>query len=73
MSFKNSKTIETGLSDCHKMTLTVMKSVFIKSPPLIKYIDNKISELLFRTNLGKSLSDINGTNISYESFEAKLM
>ena len=33
MPFKTSTTIETGLSDYHKMTITVMKSVFKKLPP----------------------------------------
>ena len=75
MSFKSSKTIETGLSDYHKMTITVMKSVFKKSPPLIiKYRDyKKFNENLFRTNLRKSLTEINGTNMNYETFEKKFM
>ena len=75
MSFKCSKTIETGLSDYHKMTITVMKSVFKKSPPLIiKYRDyKKFNENLFRTNLRKSLTEINGKNMNYETFEKKFM
>ena len=32
-SFHNSMTIETGLSDHHKMTVTVMKSYFKKKEP----------------------------------------
>ena len=37
-SFQNSTTIDTGLSDHHKMTVTVMKQYFPKQTPvLIKY------------------------------------
>ena len=41
-SFQNSKTIETGLSDFHHLTLTVMKTKFRKLPPKkILYRDNR--------------------------------
>ena len=41
-SFQNSCTIETGLSDFHKMTITVMKTKYEKLPPkVIKYRDYK--------------------------------
>ena len=41
-SFQNSTTIETGLSDFHKMVITVMKSKFPKqSPNIIAYRDYK--------------------------------
>ena len=32
-SFENSTTVETGLSDCHRMTLTVMKRYYKKLEP----------------------------------------
>ena len=32
-SFQHSMAIETGLSDCHKMTVTVMKSRYEKPKP----------------------------------------
>ena len=32
--FENSMVIETGLSDCHKMTVTVMKKYFKKRDPI---------------------------------------
>ena len=39
-SFQNSRAIETGLSDFHKMTITVMKTTFQKlKPKLIYYRD----------------------------------
>ena len=34
--FQNSTTIETGLSDFHKLTITVMKSYYPKQTPLIR-------------------------------------
>ena len=41
-SFQNSTTIETGLSDFHHLTVTVMKTKFKKLPPKkILYRDNK--------------------------------
>ena len=36
-SFQNSCTIETGLSDFHKMIVTVMKTTFRKLPPKVIY------------------------------------
>ena len=42
LSFQNSDTIETGLSDFHKMTVTVMKKYFKKRDPIIiSYRDMK--------------------------------
>ena len=41
-SFQNSTVVETGLSDFHKMTVTVMKKYFKKKEPIIiKYHDRK--------------------------------
>ena len=37
-SFQNSQTVETGLLDCHKMTICVMKSYLLKqAPTLVNY------------------------------------
>ena len=57
-SFQNTVVIETGLSDCHKMTLTVLKSDFKKQPPkIISYRDFKaFSNEHFRTELNTNLS-----------------
>ena len=39
-SFQNTTTVETGLSDFHKMTITIMKTVFKKhKPKIIQYRD----------------------------------
>ena len=41
-SFQNSLNIETGLSDFHKMTLTVLKTIFPKvKPEIILYRNYK--------------------------------
>ena len=37
MSFQNTSVIETGLSDLHKLTVTVMKMSFSKQEPKIFY------------------------------------
>ena len=52
-SFQNSGVIETGLSDFHKMTVTVMKTTFEKlKPNIIHYRDyRKFSNDKFRENL----------------------
>ena len=60
-SFQNSDTMETGLSDFHNMTLTVMKTTFEKlNPNIIHYRDyRKFSNDKFRENLISSLSTEN--------------
>ena len=57
-SFQNSCAIETGLSDCHKMTITVMKATFEKLPPkVIKYRDyRKFSNEKYQKDLLEELS-----------------
>ena len=52
-SFQHSMAIETGLSDCHKMTVTVMKSRYEKpKPKIISYRRYKnFSNDAFRENL----------------------
>ena len=51
--FQNSMTIETGLSDFHKMTVTVMKRYFKKKDPIvIEYRDMKnFDGMKFREDL----------------------
>ena len=52
-SFCNSDTLETGLSDFHKLTVTVLKTFFKKqSPKVISYRNyKKFSDDLFRNDL----------------------
>ena len=60
-SFQHSCVIETGLSDFHKMTVTVMKTFFEKlQPRVVNYRDYKYFENDFRTDL---LSEFGKANI----------
>ena len=56
-SFQNSRVIETGLSDCHKMIVTVMKTSYRKiEPRVINYRDYKsFSNEGFRESLLENL------------------
>ena len=56
-SFQNSITVETGLSDFHKMTVTVMKRFFKKKDPIvIEYRDMKnFDGMKFRDDLRKEI------------------
>ena len=69
--FQNSTTIETGLSDFHKLTITVMKSYYPKQAPLIRsYRDYKnFDQPLFRSELLKELYNIHHDRVSYDAFE----
>ena len=51
--FKNSSVLETGLSDFHKMTLTVIRAHFVKqTPKVVYYCDyKKFSNELFRNDI----------------------
>ena len=68
--FHNKKTIETGLSDFHKMTVTVLKTYFKKGhPKIISYRDYKtFSHVSFRHELEKTLSQHNIFQISNDAF-----
>ena len=60
-SFQHTTTVTTGLSDFHKMVVTVMKTTFPKAQPkIVYYRDNKNFDLYaFRTDLRTHLSRIN--------------
>ena len=51
--FKNSCILETGLSDFHKMTLTIMRAYIVKqTPKVVCYHDyKKFSNDLFRNDI----------------------
>ena len=57
LSFQNTTTVETGLSDFHKMVVTVMKTTFPKvQPKIIYYRDYKNFDLSkFRAELRDEL------------------
>ena len=71
-SFKNSCTIKTGLSDFHKMIVTVLKNYFQKrEAKVINYIDyQNASNKEFRQQVLKDIlkATQNGDIVSYESF-----
>ena len=60
LSFQNTTTVTTGLSDFHKMAVTVMKTTFPKAQPkIIYYRDYKNFDLYnFRTDLREQLSKV---------------
>ena len=70
-SFQDSHVIETGLSDHHKMTITVLRVFFQKQTPItVKYRDyKKFDQSLFRYNLLKKLNNVNEGKVDYETFE----
>ena len=65
-SFQNSSVVETGLSDFHKMAVTVMKTTFEKLKPRFCYFRNwsEFCNEKFRTQLLTKLSLENFNNSS---------
>ena len=68
-SFMKTTAVSTGLSDFHKMTVTVMKSTFPKAQPkIMKYRDfSKYKKEEFGKDLKMKL--IRQPQITYETFE----
>ena len=68
--FQHSTTLETGLSDFHKMVLTVLKTSFRKMPPkVVKYRDYKnYSQDAFRNELQYYLSATNLNQITNDDY-----
>ena len=68
-SFQNTTVISTGCSDFHKMSLTVLKSKFIKAKPKVIYYRDytliKNDQNSFKETLRRELSNCK----SYEQFE----
>ncbi len=73
-SFQNSCTLETGLSDHHKMTITILKTYFKKlKPSIVKYRCYKDFEALtFKTELNQTLKNGNN-NMDYDDFKHLFM
>ena len=68
-SFQSSCAIEAGLSDFHKMTVTVMKTSFQKlKPRVIIYRDYDSFCKVYRDNLTEELSKQNFEENSLEKF-----
>ena len=68
--FQNSLTFETGISDFHKMIITIMKVKFKKMPPkVITYRNYKtFSQDNFKLDLNELLNDDNLFNLSNDEF-----
>ena len=71
-NFLNGNVIETGLSDHHKLTITVMRARFKKQTPIvISYRDyTNYDHSLFRYELIGNLNNLNGGKIVCETFES---
>jgi len=74
-SFQDSEVIETGLSDFHKMTVTVLKVLFKKlSPIVITYRDyKKFNKDLFCRELQHEFNQSNLTDLDYNGFHCIFM
>ena len=74
-SFQNTLTIETGISDCHKMTVTVMKTYFKKKQPRIipNWDYKKLLNDKFVLELEFNLSCYDLDKIKFDDFENLFM
>ena len=74
-SFQNTTVIESGLSDFHKMTVTVLKTFFKKAPPkVISYRDYKnYSHVNFRLEFDTIIRDNDIDNMSNDDFVTLFM
>lgn len=65
-TFKHTSTIETGLSDFHRMVLTVMKTTYVKAPPkVVNYHDySHFNKEIFISELTNRMQNIT----TYEQF-----
>ena len=74
-SFQNTTVIETGLSDFHKLTVTIMKANFQKHPPkIVNYRNYKnFTNEMFRNDLLQELRKLDFPNVECCDFEGKLL
>ena len=70
-NFQNTVALTSGFSDFHKMTVTVLKTEYIKAEPLqINYRDYKNFNIkLFNDDLKKELSTNYNTSKNYHKFQ----
>ena len=70
-SFQNSIVAETGLSDHHKMTISVLNRYIKKKAPItVNYRNyNKFNETNFRNDLIWQLNTLDNDNINYDNFK----
>ena len=74
-SFQNTTVIETGLSDFHKLTVTIMKANFQEHPPkIVNYRNYKnFTNEMFRNDLLQELRKVDFPNVECCDFEGKLL
>ena len=70
-SVQQTTTVETGLSDFHKMVVTVLKTTFPKQGPTVINYRNykKYNEIVFRNDLREELGKVEPSDLNYSSFE----
>ena len=70
-SFQDSQAIEIGISDCHKMTISVLKAYIPKQAPIcISYRDYKnYDSNLFHLQLLEKLNELDDNNTCYDNFQ----
>ena len=70
-SMQHTTAIETGLSDFHKMVVTVLKTTFPKQgPSIINYRSYKnFDQTSFKQDLRIELDNVDTSNINYGAFE----
>ena len=73
--FQNTSTIETGISDFHKMVVTVLKIHYKKQKAkVIHYRDYKnFNEEDFQTELNNELSNVDINNVEFDIFNDIVM
>ena len=74
-SFQNTFAMETGLSDHHKMVITILRSIVQKQAPCcIRYRDYKqYDSFIFSNELNRVLKNIQVENINYDTFQSVFM
>ena len=70
-SFQNTTTVETGISDFHKMVLGVLKTTYQKvGPTVVNYRDYKnFSVQTFKQDVREELEIIKSSYPTYDSFQ----
>ena len=73
--FQNTKVVDTGLSDFHRLTVTMMKASFSKqTPKILNYRNYKnFHNVRFRNHLLQEICKIGFSDISCETFENLFM
>ena len=72
-SFQDTQVIETGLSDFHKMNLTVLRMFFTKYETIFYRNYRTFDNLEFKETLNRELMKHDLNNIDYENFHDKIV